>query len=905
MKKECTHTQILSMAFALAVAIAMTLAPAKLSAATVDTALSTQEAYVGVPITMHLRISNAGRHTQPVIGDVAGLDIESAGVPSQSSQTTIINGRRSHRTSITYAWQLTPRREGTFHIPSVEVQADGRIERTQSLSFLATKSETGDLLFVEVEGKEEKIYVGQPLDLTLQILIKQFHDDRYDVALSPSDMWSLISTEHSNWGSFDETLRELAQEQRRVVGRKVLRDNGEGQDEIYYLYEIPATMYPTRPGKVDAGDVQVVMQYPTSLTRSRDFFSAGQLTINQVRPIVEDAQIPSTEVVAIPTDRRPADYRGAVGHYEIITRATPIDIKAGDPITLHIGIRGDGPMELVQAPPLAELAEFSRDFKVPDEALAGVVENDVKVFRASIRPRRAGISQIPAVPLSYFDPDKEEFVTAWSEPITINVQPADTLALSAVIAAGGRRAATGTSGDTDGPVSQVSFDNYRGSDLLVSAKPLNRLVLIGALLFAPFVFVVFALIKYWPQVTGAVQNGRQAAFRRANRGLQVAKTSDDVALVMLGYVADRVGMSATGLTRTEAVAALRKHGLQSGSGELDSLLSECETSCYAGIADNNIESLISRGKSCLTMLGRQRTVGYGSTSGKRMWNRSFSKTTAASILLLATLASGGFPAGASIAKAAELSPHQSRQILQEAADAYERGQAASDDAAVAKEAFTVAASKYQTLVDDGIENGKLYFNLAGAYLQIGNPGRALANYERAALLQPGDAAVVANRDHAISLLTGENPKEKRSLTERVMIWNKSLSLNSRLIVGVISWSILWLTMAAGLLFTKKGLRYIIIPAAVGFVLCAGSLGLQWSEPVSSDRGVIVVAGTQLHVGNGDGFALAGEASLDMGTMFEVVQQRGDWLQIRTPDGRAGWLTKKNTELISSRYWHAT
>jgi len=122
---------------------------------------------------------------------------------------------------------------------------------------------------------------------------------------------------------------------------------------------------------------------------------------------------------------------------------------------------------------------------------------------------------------------------------------------------------------------------------------------------------------------------------------------------------------------------------------------------------------------------------------------------------------------------------------------------------------------------------------------------------------------------------------------------------------VISWSILWLTMAAGLLFTKKGLRYIIIPAAVGFVLCAGSLGLQWSEPVSSDRGVIVVAGTQLHVGNGDGFALAGEASLDMGTMFEVVQQRGDWLQIRTPDGRAGWLTKKNTELISSRYWHAT
>lgn len=905
MKNNCAHKKIIGLLIVLAGSVAVAMSPAKGQAAAVDAALSTREAYVGVPLVMHLRISNAGHHAQPVIPEVAGLDVESAGVPSQSSQTTIINGRRSARTSITYAWQLTPRREGTFRIPSVEVEVDGRIQHTRPLSFLATKSETGDLLFVEVAGKQEKIYVGQPLDLTLQVLIKPFHDDRYDLTLSPRDMWNLISIEHSNWGAFEETLRDLAENQQAVVGRKVLRDTGQDGDAIYYLYEIPATIYPTRPGEVDMSEVQVVMQYPTSLAESRDFFSAGQLTVRQARPIVEDARIPTTEVVAIPMEGRPADYRGTVGHYEIITRAAPVDIKAGDPITLQIGIRGDGPMELVQAPPLAELAEFSKDFKIPDEALAGVVEDDVKVFSVSIRPRREGIPQIPAIPLSYFDPDTEEFATAWSEPIAIVVRPADNLALSSIVAAGGRQAVTDVLEAGGEPGSQVSLNNYKGSDLLVSVTPRKMWPLVAGLLFAPLLFTVVALIKYAPQITGILQNRRLAALRRADRGLQAARTVEDVAGVMRTYVADRVGVSATGLTRTEAVAALRKNGLHVGSEDLDALLAECETSCYAGFSGDGIDALMRRAKSCLAALRRQRLDSRGHGLGKRTWKPFFSKATTGALILAACLVWGDAPAGSSIATAAELNPQQAEQILHEATHAYEQGQAAADDAAIAKESFTVAASKYQTLVDDGIDNGRLYFNLAGAYLQSGDPGRALANYERAALLLPGDSEVVANREHTLAVLSGEESATGQSLNARILNWNKGLSVDARIIVGMAAWSVLWLTMAVSLLISRRGLRAIAISAAVVFVLSAGSLGVQWSEPVANDRGVVIAANAQLHEGNGEGFAVMGQAALNTGTTFEIVQQRGNWLEVRTSDGRVGWLAKKNAELISSRDWRAT
>ncbi len=46
------------------------------------------------------------------------LPAASAGA-ARSSQTTIINGRADERTSVTYVWQITPRREGTFTIPAM------------------------------------------------------------------------------------------------------------------------------------------------------------------------------------------------------------------------------------------------------------------------------------------------------------------------------------------------------------------------------------------------------------------------------------------------------------------------------------------------------------------------------------------------------------------------------------------------------------------------------------------------------------------------------------------------------------------------------------------------------------------------------------------------------------------
>lgn len=65
-------------------------------AAEIRASLSTHEAYLGSPITLSIEIANAQSSVVPKIPQIDNLDIQSIGTPSRSSQTTIINGRRSH-----------------------------------------------------------------------------------------------------------------------------------------------------------------------------------------------------------------------------------------------------------------------------------------------------------------------------------------------------------------------------------------------------------------------------------------------------------------------------------------------------------------------------------------------------------------------------------------------------------------------------------------------------------------------------------------------------------------------------------------------------------------------------------------------------------------------------------------
>jgi len=103
-------------------------------------------------------------------------------------------------------------------------------------------------------------------------------------------------------------------------------------------------------------------------------------------------------------------------------------------------------------------------------------------------------------------------------------------------------------------------------------------------------------------------------------------------------------------------------------------------------------------------------------------------------------------------RAISLTPSQQEELLHEAIRSADLGaeirQSKPDEA---KEAFRKAAIKYELLVESGVRNGRLYYNLGNAYFESGQIGRAILNYRRAEQWIPGDARLEHNLNYVRSL----------------------------------------------------------------------------------------------------------------------------------------------------------
>lgn len=933
------------------------------SAADVRIAVSARETYVGMPVVLQIQISNASQIEPPVIPPVDGLEIRSRGTPSRSTRITTINGKTTKTTSETYLYEIVPQREGSFSIPPISVQADGTRQPTKAIKFVASKSETGDLMFVEVAGKEQQIYVGQALDLSLKVWLRPFRDSSRNLTLSAADMWQMISG-RSSWGAFAEELQQLANNGQRPAAQEVLRKDRAGVEHSYYLYEINATIYPKRPGKIDANDVHVIVDYPTALGKARDPFSSvfddmslpggfgnlfgdddfpspfgPRLTVESVRPIVADATVEPIDVLPIPTANQPADYRGAVGHYQILTEATPSTVKAGDPINLLIGIAGTGPMELVQAPPLAELPELTADFKVPNEPLAGFVQEDRKIFSTTIRPRKEGVAQIPAIPFSFFDPQQDKFVTVHSKPISIHVDPADHLSLDAIV---GRHAGAGARPGGDSNAASggavASFENYTGDDLLTNDAPAgrDRGWLAFLLILPPLVVLAVWAVRNRMSVSQFV--GRFGhGIGRVRTQIGDAETGAEVGRILQAYLARRLAPNAESADAAAIVGALRTSGYRKLAVRCERLFHRLQKTEASGVVHTS--TLQERKREALDVLSdleleRQRRPAKPARSTRMPAN--LSRTAAGAAGKTAKLASIGILAGSfllvsAFASAAEtpaeslidgiavvsnstgvqpvvgktgttLTQDQRAAILAEASALYDRALGASgDDSADAKQAFADAAEKYQLLVNSGITNSRLYVNLANAYLESGREGKAIAYYRKALRLDPTNRAARTNLEYATQSVSSQPETEDAGETDSVAsAANRWLTRYVRPgtmgDMAIVAWFALWLAIGLRLMKIRFPWKTVAATATVIAIVCAGSYVLGQLEPASAVA-IVTSPSVTLREGDGERFPPVGGGELREGHAVELVKQRGDWLKIRSGSGQVGWLRRVAVESI--------
>jgi len=576
-------------------------APPARAQPSVELRVSAREIFVNEPFLVTIAIrdfQDADPFEFPSIPDCL---VTRVGGPSESTAISIIGGVRSMSRSLTYTFELTPRKVGELLIPEIEIRVDGRVLRTRPTRLRVAPSDTAELAFLEITCDPTRVYVGQRVRLSLALWLRPAHTGRR--TLSGREMFQSIDFQRTSLGPFP--LPETFEQKSRL--------QADGSSASYYVYRTSTDYLLERSGPLTFDEILVAIKYPTRF--GRDLF--GDEVVTGERNIRLRPSAPAIEVLPLPAEGRPPDFSGAVGRFTISVSAEPTTVRVGDPIELTIDIRGDGPLETLPPPDLTAQPRLTEAFRVPAERLAGSMYRGQRRFVQTIRAKRPDVTEIPPIQYSYFDPVLGEYAVAESTPLPIRVSPAETLSAADLL-------------DKSAPPRQPNEpvrepDGLRGlvTDERRLLERVPEIQLSHVIVVTTTPAVVFAATSAC--LGFLAHRGRDPSRARRSRAMQLARRRIEqarrlppaeqaraVEAALTGYLADRLDQPAGRFSGPATLSLLEEKGADHETlRRWRELLERCESLAYAGGAaaargPEADESLADEALACLSRLESKR-----------------------------------------------------------------------------------------------------------------------------------------------------------------------------------------------------------------------------------------------------------------------------------------------------------
>ncbi|HWP64388.1 MAG TPA: BatD family protein, partial [Candidatus Limnocylindria bacterium] len=557
---------------------------------------------VGQPAALDVEIRGTQNAEVPVVPVPDGLRIEYRG---QSTQVSIVNGAMS--TSLTHSFLLVPDRAGSYEVGPIRVQAGGRAVDAGSVRLEVTGAaaapETGggppptaqalgpDGLRLSLAVGKERVYLHErvPLRVTLEVGDVQVTDVRYPVV--GGDAFSI--------GKFAEP----EQHQEIRGGRRV------------QVVDFATDLLPVRAGEATLSatiTLAVVVRRGNPLF---DHFFGMDPTFGSRRNVTLEAEPVHLVVLPLPEAGRPPSFGGAVGSFTLAASASPLEVRAGDPVTVSITLRGTGNLEHATAPALdgSDALKVYPPSLVEESARGAALE---KRFEQVVIPQAPGDVSLPALDFAFFDPDAGVYRTATAPPIALRVLPAPASETPVVVpppaAAPGAR------------------DEVLGRDLVSIKDDPGRLVPVGSRRWRSPVFWLLQLLP--PLLWGACVmwdrrrrrlsgDQRYARFTRAGslarrrfddartalQGGDAARFYDALARGMQEYLAAKLDLPPGAVSPATVAEKLHATAVPASLvDEATGLLLLCEQMRFAPIADGDRASALARADALVRGLERQR-----------------------------------------------------------------------------------------------------------------------------------------------------------------------------------------------------------------------------------------------------------------------------------------------------------
>ncbi|HEY3967155.1 MAG TPA: BatD family protein [Planctomycetaceae bacterium] len=626
-------------ACAACLALAVRVAPARAAGPPeIAAEVSANEIFIGESIDFLVEIRNVQDPTPP---DLAGLnddfDVKSNGDESRNqSSTMIFNGKVTQENifSHVFRYRLTPRRTGRLKIAAPTTTIEGKTIAGRAITINVIAPEEQDLVIPEISVDRERVYPTQPFEITLRVLVHPLPDDPDRDPLAPLHSqpphldvnWvdlpaGLAGDDKARWlgkllsrdgagftlndvstrgGGFFEGPRAAVL---NLYQRREQRDGLDGRSINYFVYELRRRMTPEKSGTFVFGPVTVKGTF--AVDKDKRQYKGQRLVA--IAPAVD------FEVREVPSPR-PATFCGGIGQYQVSASASPSELRVGDPLTLTLNVErgaGSGSLESISAPDLTANSRISDDFEIVDKNPTGRAEGDTKGFAYALRPKRAGVG-IPAIGVTVFNPDTEEFEEISTRPVALKVSEASRLGAGELVGS-----FTGSGPQEIKSREQGIFQNVTDpTELRDQNVNVTALAELAAGLWGVVGCLAVVVTSRRRKSGDVVWQRRQQARRTAARKLAEARAAQaagrspealrSVRSAVVGLVADLRNMVAEGLTAAETEALLASSSVPADlQGEVRRLLDSIESAEYGSGSGAASAALIEQAEGLIVPLARQ------------------------------------------------------------------------------------------------------------------------------------------------------------------------------------------------------------------------------------------------------------------------------------------------------------
>ncbi len=549
-----------------------------------------------------------------------GFDVLAGPAISQGSSVQIVNGSMTKSVSYTYTFVLLPQAAGNVTVGAAEVRVDGTTYRTRPLPVEIVNEGEGSRAQQQQGGSrrpddaqgDAQSQIGKD-DILLRAVVSRssvYKNEPLHVAFKLYTRVPYVNLVPESAPSFNGFWsQDLSDPNGARVGRETY--NGKVY-ETRVLYDY--LLYPQQVGtlSIDPVEMTVVAQVVVQSRNADPFFGSGREVFNVPRKV--QSQRTSVSVKALPAGA-PASFSGAVGNFTMDAQFPSERIAANSGATVTVKISGTGNLTFVQAPKLPLPTSFEQ-YNVKTTESINASSSGISGYRQFEYPfiaRAEGTYDLEPVEFTFFDPQRMQYVTLKSKPLTLEITPDTRGGSGDAVVMQGR----GMSKEEVKLLGQdIRFIKLGGAQLRSERVPFifsaaYWILLVGVLvLFAMIYIALRRQIRESQNV--ALVRGKRAnkvavqRFRAAKRYMEEQNRHafyEEMLRALWGYMSDKFNIPVANLTKENVREELHKRGVSSeDSQRFTAIITQCDEAQYSPVESARMGDVYSEGVNLISRI---------------------------------------------------------------------------------------------------------------------------------------------------------------------------------------------------------------------------------------------------------------------------------------------------------------